>query len=294
MEKKAQTILVLGASGMLGSALYKLFIEKNDPVIGTVRSSKSLQLFPFSLQNSLLNNIDILDDDCLQRLFDSIKPTIVINCVGIIKQLSESDDPLVAIPINSLLPHRLANLCTSKKIRLIHLSTDCVFSGSDGSYLEGDFPDANDLYGRSKYLGEVDYPGCVTLRTSIIGHELNSNKSLIDWFLSQNGAVKGYTKAIFSGLPTNEMANVIRDFVIPNPSLRGLYHVSVNPISKFDLLRLVSDVYSKNINIISDDLVSIDRSLNSEKFCKATGYKLKAWPQLIKEMHHFGRLNRKI
>ena len=294
MEKTAQTILVLGASGMLGSAIFKLFIEKNEPVIGTVRNTKSLQLFPLPLQNRLINNIDILDDDCLQSLIDSIKPTIIINCVGIVKQLSESYDPLVAIPINSILPHRLANLCTSKKIRLIHLSTDCVFSGSHGKYLEGDFPDANDLYGRSKYLGEVDYPGCVTLRTSIIGRELNSNKSLIDWFLSQNSAVKGYTKAIFSGLPTNEMAKVIRDFVIPNPSLRGLYHVSVNPICKFDLLRLVSDVYSKKINIIPDDLVSIDRSLNSEKFCKATGFKPKSWPLLIEEMHHFGCLNRKI
>ena len=211
--------------------------------------------------------------------------------MGIIKQLSSSYDPLVSIPINSLLPHRLAKLCISKNIRLIHLSTDCVFSGSHGGYIEGDFPDANDLYGRSKYLGEVDYPGCVTLRTSIIGHELHSTNSLIDWFLSQSTAVKGYTNAIFSGLPTNEMAMVIRDYVIPNTNLSGLYHVSVDPISKYDLLELVRDTYGKKIEIVPDDIVRIDRSLNSKKFSEVTGFKPKPWPLLVKEMYEFGRLN---
>jgi dTDP-4-dehydrorhamnose reductase len=195
------------------------------------------------------------------------------------------------IPINSILPHRLANLCELAEARLIHISTDCVFSGEKGGYVEKDFSDAKDLYGRSKYLGEVDYPNSITLRTSIIGHELNSSKSLINWFLSQEGSVKGYKNAIFSGLPTNEMAKVIRDYVIPNPSLKGLYQVSADPISKFDLLQLVSDVYGKIIQIIPDDLVKIDRSLNSEKFCKATGFKPKPWPQLIKEMYEFNLIN---
>lgn len=291
MENPAQKILILGASGMLGSAIFKSLLMKKAPVMGTVRNPKSLQLFPLPFHKSLVDNVDVLDNNCLERLFERIKPTIVINCVGIIKQLSESYDPLVAIPINSLLPHRLAKICVLNNIRLIHMSTDCVFSGSHGGYLEEDFPDANDLYGRSKYLGEVDYPGCVTLRTSIIGHELISANSLIDWFLSQSGAVKGYTKAIFSGLPTNEMAEVIQDYVIPNPNLRGLYHVSVDPISKFDLLRLVSDVYGKKLDIVPDDLVSIDRSLNSKKFCNATEYRPKPWLQLIQEMHDFGRIN---
>lgn len=285
-------ILVLGASGMLGNAIMQSFIDSKDMIIkGTVRNSCAFAILPKKIQPYVQSGINVEDFDSLIDLFNQERPDIVINCVGIIKQLSDSYDPLITIPINSLLPHRLAKLCSLSNARLIHISTDCVFSGKRGDYLESDKPDATDLYGLSKFLGEVDYPGCITIRTSIIGRELNSANSLIDWFLSQNSTVKGYTKAIFSGLPTNEMANVIRDYVIPNPTLRGLYHVSVDPISKFDLLRLVSDVYGKQLDIIPDDLVSIDRSLNSKKFCKATGYKPKPWTQLIKEMHNFGTIN---
>lgn len=288
--KKPAKILVLGASGMLGSAVMLAFIGNKDMLIkGTVRSPSAFSTLPQKIKPYIQAGINIEDFDSLIGLFNQERPNIVINCVGIIKQLASSYNPLVAIPINSIFPHRLANLCVLSGARLIHMSTDCVFSGERGRYLENDQPDANDLYGRSKYLGEVDYPGCVTLRTSIIGHELNSSNSLIDWFLSQNGAVKGYTKAIFSGLPTNEMARVIRDYVIPNPELRGLYHVSVEPISKYDLLRLVSDVYGKKIEIVPDDLVTIDRSLNSKFFRDATGFESKPWIQLIKEMHDFGK-----
>ena len=289
MSKK---VLVLGASGMLGNAVIKAL--SNDRAIdlnGTVRGSAGIAALPTSLHRYIHQEVNVEDFGSVVKVFDAFMPEIVINCVGIIKQLSGSYDPLVAISINSLLPHTLAKLCLSRNVRLIHMSTDCIFSGKHGGYLERDFPDANDLYGRSKYLGEVDYPGCVTLRTSIIGHELNSANSLIDWFLSQDTSIKGYTKAIFSGLPTNEMANVIHNYVIPNPDLRGVYHVSEKPISKFDLLKLVANVYGKSIDIIPDDSVSIDRSLNSEKFSKVTGYKSKPWPQLIEEMYHFRRFN---
>ena len=268
-------------------------LSKDDSfdLTGTVRGLGGLVTPPIYFHKFLRQGINVEDFDSVIKVFDSVMPEIVINCVGIIKQLPESYDPLVAIPINSLLPHRLAKLCISRNIRLIHMSTDCIFSGNKGGYHENDFPDANDLYGRSKFLGEVDYLGCVTLRTSIIGHELTTTNSIINWFLSQEGSVKGYKNAIFSGLPTNEMAKVIRDHVIPNPSLKGLYHVSADPISKFDLLQLVSDVYGKIIEIIPDNLVKIDRSLNSEKFCKATGFKPKPWPQLIKEMYEFNLIN---
>lgn len=278
-------VLILGASGMLGSAMMGLLASGDIDIHGTVRAAKPS--FTSNPNIFIHENINANDFDSIKSIFIKVAPDIVINCIGIIKQLEDSYDPLVAIPLNSVLPHQLAKICVESRARLIHFSTDCVFSGRMGGYDEGDFPDANDLYGRSKYLGEVDYPGCVTLRTSIIGHELNSSNSLIDWFLSQEGAVKGYKNAIFSGLPTNEMARVIRDYVIPNPGLRGLYHVSVDPISKYDLLKLVSDVYGKIIEIIPDDSVKIDRSLNSKKFCEATGFKSKPWPQLIKEMYEF-------
>ena len=155
-------------------------------------------------------------------------------------------------------------------------------------YTEADSPDAKDLYGRSKFLGEVDYPHAVTLRTSIIGHELDGARSLIGWFLSQTGCVKGYKRAIFSGLPTVEIARVLRDHVIPYPELHGVYHVSAEPISKFDLLSLVAQTYEKIIDITADDQTVIDRSLDSTRFRQATGFAPKPWPELIRSMRDFG------
>ena len=213
------------------------------------------------------------------------KPDVVINCIGIIKQLPNANNHLESLAINSTLPHRLAKYCDAIGAKLVHFSTDCVFSGKQGFYKEEDFPDAYDLYGRTKFLGEVAYENSVTLRTSIIGHELDRSKSLVDWFLSQSGEVKGFSKAVFSGLPTIEVARVVKEYVIPNPNLSGLFHLSVDPINKYDLLNLVATTYGKSINIIRDDNLVIDRSLNSDRFRAATGFKPKPWPELIKDMH---------
>jgi dTDP-4-dehydrorhamnose reductase len=168
---------------------------------------------------------------------------------------------------------------------LIHVSTDCVFAGTKGNYAEGDATDAGDVYGKSKNLGEVDYPHAVTLRTSTIGHELQSAYGLLEWFLVQQGRCKGFSRAIFSGLPNTEFARVVRDVVIPRPDLHGLYHVGAAPIGKYELLQLIAKVYGKQIDIVRDDDFSIDRSLNSARFHKATGYKPEAWPELIQAMH---------
>jgi dTDP-4-dehydrorhamnose reductase len=170
---------------------------------------------------------------------------------------------------------------------LIHVSTDCVFSGTKGNYLESDASDAGDVYGKSKHLGEVDYPHAITLRTSTIGHELQSVYGLLEWFLSQQGSCKGFNRAIFSGLPNNVFAQVVRDVVIPRPDLHGLYHVGADPIGKYELLRLIANVYGKQIDIVRDDEFSIDRSLNSARFGHDTGFKPVAWPELIKAMHAF-------
>jgi dTDP-4-dehydrorhamnose reductase len=187
-----------------------------------------------------------------------------------------------------MLPHRLEKICALAGARLIHVSTDCVFSGRKGGYLETDLSDAEDLYGKSKFIGELhDLTHAITLRTSIIGHELNSNNALVDWFLSQEGEVKGYTKAIFTGLPTVELARVMKDFVLPHPELHGLYHVSAKPIDKFSLLTLVAEIYGKQIGIRQDEKVRIDRSLNSTRFTQATGYVAPAWPDLVKMMHQY-------
>lgn len=282
-------ILVLGASGMLGNAVFRFFLDSSGyNVTGTLRSDQTKCYFNKSAQPFLVTGVDVENIDSLIGLFGEVKPDIVVNCIGLVKQLSEADDPLFAIPINSLLPHRLAKLCSVVGARLVHLSTDCVYSGRKGMYLETDQSDANDLYGRSKYLGEVDYPNAITLRTSIIGHELNGARSLVDWFLAQTGTVSGYKKAIFSGLPTVEIARVIRDFILPNPSLYGVYHVSADPINKYELLRLVSKTYNKQIEILPDENLVIDRSLDSSKFRAETGFTPQQWPQLVELMNAFG------
>jgi dTDP-4-dehydrorhamnose reductase len=280
-------LLVLGVTGMLGNAVFKVFGQDcAHEVWGTLRSAGARQYFARQDHARLLCGVDVLDQDALVRVLAKVRPDVVINCVGLIKQLADAKDPLTALPINAMLPHRLARLCSLIGARLLHVSTDCVFSGSKGGYLESDQSDAEDLYGKSKYIGELaDFSHAITLRTSIIGHELNSNYALVDWFLSQQGSVKGFSRAIFSGLPTVELARVMRDFVLPHPELSGLYHVAAQPIAKFDLLQLIAGQYGKQIEILPDSSLVIDRSLNGERFAAMTGYQASVWPQLIAIMH---------
>jgi dTDP-4-dehydrorhamnose reductase len=288
MVDKNIKVLVLGASGMLGNAVLRLFCRGPGYVVmGSTRSAGSVHHLPKQLHDRVVCNVDVENVDNLTRLFSLAHPDVVINCVGLVKQLAQADDPLAAISINALLPHRLARLCAVAGARLIHISTDCVFAGTKGMYCEDEPSDAEDLYGRSKFLGEVDYPNAVTLRTSIIGHELDGARSLVGWFLAQAGSVKGFRRAIFSGLPAVEIARVIRDYVIPHPELHGVYHVSAEPISKFDLLTLIAQTYDKTIDISADDQLVIDRSLVSTRFRQATGFSPKPWPELLRTMREF-------
>lgn len=281
-------ILVLGANGLLGNAMIRVLSENTAwQVNGTVRAESSRRLFSGDFAGRIISGIDVEQHDSLIQAFVQMRPDVVINCVGLIKQLAGADSPMQAISINALLPHRLAALCELMGARLVHIGTDCVFAGDKGGYLESDPSDAKDLYGRSKFLGEVAYPHTVTLRTSIIGHELQSANSLVAWFLSQQGKCNGFTRAIFSGLPTVVLAQIVRDVVIPRTDLSGVYHIAAQPISKYDLLRLIATVYGKRIEIIPDDRLVIDRSLNAERFRKATGYAVPSWPELIKLMHTY-------
>ncbi|MAZ35621.1 MAG: NAD(P)-dependent oxidoreductase [Thalassospira sp.] len=281
-------ILVLGASGMLGNAVIRVLVnDKKFEVFASARSPSVCMHFPPKIAKNIITGVDVENFDVLSRLFSEVQPNIVINCIGLVKQLATSNNPLSALPINAMLPHRIAQFCQLIGARLIHISTDCVFSGRKGRYVESDEPDALDLYGRSKLLGEVDYPHAVTLRTSIIGRELNSAHGLIGWFLAQKNQIKGYTKAIFSGLPTCELARVIRDEVMPRHNMRGLYHVAAAPISKYELLQLVNKEYQKELKIEPDNSLVIDRSLNADRFKKITGYVAPPWPVLVAEMRKF-------
>lgn len=281
-------ILVIGASGMIGSTVLRVLSEnKNWEVFGSVRTVSAKRFFSADIASRLIEGIDVVHPDSLMKILDLVRPGVVINCAGLTKHKPEAEDPLISLPINTLMPHRLAMLCKLVGSRLIHVSTDCVFSGQKGAYTEDEFTDARDVYGKSKALGEVEYPHAITLRTSTIGHELQSRNGLLNWFLSQEGHCKGYTRAIFSGLPTMIFAQVLRDVVIPRKHLSGLYHVAAQPISKYDLLKLIADVYGKTIDIIPDDTVVIDRSLNANRFQSVTGYIAPDWAELIQIMYAY-------
>lgn len=288
MSTHTVKVLVLGGSGMLGNTVFRLFASSPGyDVVATLRSAADVEWFVPGLHERLIPGVDIGDLERLTRLITAVEPAVVINCIGVVKQLAEADDPLVAIPINSLLPHQLAKICSAVDARLVHIGTDCVFSGAKGGYTEADVPDAQDLYGRSKLLGEVGDPHAVTLRTSIIGHELHSARGLVCWFLAQRQTVKGYTRAIFSGFPAVELARIIRDVVIPNRSLSGLYHVAADPIDKCALLRLIAERYGVSTAIMPDSVLVIDRSLDASRFQHATGYRPPEWPALVAQMHNF-------
>jgi dTDP-4-dehydrorhamnose reductase len=284
---KVKKILILGGTGMLGHMLFtQLSLRKDLDVHATARTPVNLdRWFSPGLRPGIITGVDAHDLDTIHHALASVRPDTVINCIGLIKQSPAAHDPLLAIAINALLPHQISLACRAAGIRLIHISTDCVFDGMKGDYTEDDPSDAKDLYGRSKYLGEAAYPHCVTLRTSVIGHALNHRLGLIDWFLAQEGKIRGYTRAIFSGLPTVELARVIADHVLPDADLSGVYHVSSEAISKHDLLRSVAERYGKRIEIEPACDIVLDRSLNSSLFQRKTGYRPPSWPDLVDGMY---------
>lgn len=279
-----EKILILGATGMIGNVLFrKLSQNKKFEVFGTTRKSN---------REDLISGINIEDMDSIVRILEDIQPTTVLNCVGLIKQMPNANDAATAIYMNALFPHRLAHLLSISNIRMIHFSTDCVFLGSKGSYLESNIGDADDIYGKTKYLGEViNYKNCLTLRTSCIGHELQGYHGLVEWFLTQKSSIWGFKGAIYTGIPTVELAEILSKIIIPNRKLNGLYQISSDPISKYDLLNLITKEYNKKIDIKVEEKTMIDRSLNSTKFRKKTGYNPPRWPILIKKMYQDYKTN---
>lgn len=272
---------------MLGHKAMQLLSKRYD-VVGSVRHNPIYYCdHPVLKEFNLVGNVDATDFSTIEYIVQTLRPDIIINCIGIVKQLQEANDPVLSIRLNALFPHLLAQLCVRKGIRMIHMSTDCVFSGKKGDYTEDDIPDASDLYGRTKLLGEVNYPGCLTVRTSIIGRELNTSHGLLEWFFSHQGEkVKGYRKAIFSGLTTNAFSNIIGDLIEYHPNICGTWHVAAHPISKYDLLVQIRDRFHLNIEVEPDDSVIVDRSLNPSKFLKHTGIMIPTWRSMIDQLYH--------
>ena len=279
-------ILVLGASGMLGHKVIS-HLRAGFAVAGTVRDgepSPALQrLLP---EIRIYPNVNAEDTETLRAAMADWKADVVVNCIGIVKQAKQASEPLPSIRVNALLPHELHRLAAERGARLIHVSTDCVFSGRRGPYVEGDTPDAEDLYGRTKLLGEVCGPGALTLRTSLIGRELHGQRSLIEWFLSQRGSrVCGFANALFSGLTTAAAADLLACIIGSHPDLDGVWHASAEAISKYDLLALVNRVYRLGIEIERDDSVTVDRRLDSTRLRSRIGWCPPRWTDMIADMY---------
>lgn len=278
-------VLVIGGAGMLGHKLIQTLSPTFD-VHTMVRSWHPVydRYGIFDPQRTI-SGTDISDFDAIVSILGRLQPQVVVNCVGVIKQLPTAKDPIVSITVNSLFPHRMAALCKATGSRFIHISTDCVFDGAKGNYTEDDPSNATDLYGRSKHLGEVSGEGSLTIRTSIIGRELKTTSGLVEWFLSQRGKqIKGFTKAIFSGLTTQGLSRIIASIINDHPQLSGLYQVSTDPIDKFDLLSRIGKAMNVAVDIRPDNDFTIDRSLNSQRFRSQTLIEIPGWDTLIADM----------
>ena len=281
-------VLILGGSGMLGHKMFQILGARFPETYATVRSSSSSDLLrSVNLydEQRVIEGVDVLDPDAVSSLIVKQNPDVIINCVGIVKQREQASDSIASIKTNALLPHQLSEMCQETGARLIHFSTDCVFDGVKGAYTEEDVSNATDLYGRSKFLGETASESSLTLRSSIIGRELSSYDSLLEWFLAQNhGHVKGFKKALYAGITTNQMARLVGDLIEGHPKLSGMYQVSGPWISKYDLLIIVRDKFNLEIEIEPDNDVAIDRTLVGDKFEAATGIKQPGWTEMIEEL----------
>lgn len=282
------SVLVLGGEGMLGHKVFQTLSATLPDVSCTLLGRKAEEAYrriDLFQTPRVLDSIDITDFARLADLLEEMRPQTVVNCIGIVKQRAEANEAIPSIEINSLLPHRLVETCRPWAGRVIHFSTDCVFSGRRGGYTEEDVADAEDLYGRTKFLGETAADNAVTLRTSIIGRELFHFRSLLEWFLSQNHrTVKGFRGAIYSGVTTNHMADLVAQLITHHPGLSGLYHVVAEPISKYDLLCLVREAYDLDVEIVPDDEFQCDRSMKGDKLRNAIGYVAPPWPELVRQL----------
>jgi dTDP-4-dehydrorhamnose reductase len=281
-------VLILGSEGMLGHKVYQVLRPRFD-TYATFKEAQGLwtrcPVYDGAPPGHCFGGVNVMSFDSVIKVIGEVKPDVVINCIGIVKQLDEAKDPIISLQLNSLFPHRLAGLCEAAGARMFHMSTDCVFSGRKGHYTEEDVPDPEDLYGRTKLLGEVHRPGCLTIRTSIFGRDFVKQSALLEWFLSKRGGrVKGYKHAVYSGFPTQVLARIMGDIIVDHPGLSGLYHIASQPISKYELLVKIRDAMKLDIEVEPYDDRPCDRSLSASRFVAATGYRIPGWDEMIAEL----------
>jgi dTDP-4-dehydrorhamnose reductase len=274
-------VMVIGATGTLGHRLCLEWAERFE-CFGTVRTPVEASVEELLAPTRLVSGISAEEPSTLRSVIETARPEVVVNCVGAVKQAETGQRPIPAIRINSLFPYELAAACRESSVRMIHVSTDCVFSGQRGRYSEQDVPDATDLYGRSKLLGEVSGEGLLTLRTSLIGRELRSSLGLLEWLISnRGGSVKGFSRAVFSGFTTIALASEIAVLIEEHPALDGIWHLASEPIDKLALLTMLERELELGIEIVPDDSVMIDRSLDSTRLCRATGRQPRRWDEMV-------------
>ena len=282
----AERILILGGGGTLGHKLWQLLPAKFPETFVSIRKPKGYyaKCGLFAGPN-VIDNLDLRDFARLTSVLDGLRPSVIVNAAGVTLRSKEGLDKLSAVSVNALLPHKLAEWCGKHGSRLIHFSTVCVFDGKKGNYTEDDLPDARDLYGMSKALGDVTAPCALTLRSSFIGREIFGGAELLEWFLAQGGKkVKGFRKAIFTGLTSNRLAELVGELIEKIPALNGLYHVSSEKVSKYELLRLMKDAYKVDAEIEPDDKFECMRDLAGGRFVEATGFKCPSWPAMMADM----------
>lgn len=283
MSKKRT--LILGGNGMLGHKLWQLSLNTLETYVTLRRPLQTYRYAKLFDPTRVISGVDATNFNTVIHAVKQIKPSVVVNCLGIVKQRDIAKNPLTSIHINSLFPHQLKEICNSVGARLIHMSTDCIFSGKKGNYREEDPADAEDLYGKTKYLGEVDGDDCLTIRTSIIGRELETHLGLVEWLLSQNGkTVLGYTRAIYSGFTTPVLSQIILTLIQDFPKLSGVYHVSTDPINKYDLLKILIKAFRLNIEVQNFNNFFCDRSLNGSRFNNAVPINFPSFEQMVSEL----------
>jgi len=277
-------ILILGGNGMLGHQFLAAWQYRHEVKV-TLRNLPSDYASGLFNSDNSFGGIDVSLSEALEPVLKTYRPDAVVNAIGVTKQRADGSSVIPTIEINALFPHQLARLCARYEARLVHMSTDCIFSGKTGFYDELAVSDAKDLYGRSKFLGEVSQSHVVTLRKSTIGLELAGAHGLVEWFLAQHGKIKGFRKAIYSGLISTELAGVIEDILVNQPALSGIWNVASEPLNKYDLLVQLSESLGRtDIEIEPDDNFVCNRSLNGAAFQRQTGYITPSWRMMLDEL----------
>jgi dTDP-4-dehydrorhamnose reductase len=283
--KSNKKVLILGVGGMIGHQMFrslKTQFEVHGTLKETIEKYKDFEIFD---STNIFENCDAQNFDKIEQVLNQFKPDVILNCIGITLRKPEIKDELYAEKINSDFPQFLKNYTERSHAYLVHFSTDCVFSGKTGPYTEDSVPDAEDVYGRTKAKGEVQGSHTLTLRGSMIGRELVGKTELLEWALSQKDKkIKGYTKALYSGVTTSVMAGLIADLINRSEKLTGLYQVSSQPISKFELLQEINAAFKLNMTIEENDSYLNEKILKSEKLTNKIGFHSLSWNEMLDEL----------